>query len=235
MQHVRKIAIAIAIVINCIAMSTRTLADFSLTLSLSGPTQLSANQVAFDVQALFTSTDPADYANSFTVSLDSVDTTSFLKLGTPSNFSRFSFDNFLSGWVGGVDPDFGTGGFSAINAPDYLSQATGNVVLTRLLIDTTGLSANSTYQVSLFDPAVSDASGLISGNPEASLLTAPGGTVSLNASSNFTFTAVPEPSSLFAVMMMGCIGWGATRYRRYRERHSSVSKQPKANQSHEND
>ena len=44
-----------------------------LTLSLGGPTQLSPNQVAFDIKALFTSADANDYANSFIVTLQNTD------------------------------------------------------------------------------------------------------------------------------------------------------------------
>ena len=94
-------------------------------------------------------------------------------------------------------------------------------MLSRIVFDTTGL-ASGPYQVSLFDPNVSDASGFINGNQEASLIAGPpNGTINLNASSSLT--AVPEPSSILSIVCIGCIGLGVRRLRRRGAAYKSAS------------
>ncbi len=222
-QHLRKLPYLVFAMLLWVHTTAETHADFTLTISLSGPTQIAANQVAFNLDAIFTSTNALDYVNSFTVSLDSLNTSSELKLGVPSNYSRFTFDNLRSGWTGGVDLEFGTGGIAAVGEADFLRQANGSVVLSRILIDTTGLTSGP-FQVSLFDPNISDASGFINGNQEASLIAGPpNGMINLNASSSFSIAAVPEPSSLLSIVCIGGIGMGVRRLRRRGAANNSAS------------
>lgn len=189
-------------------------ADFMLFLTLGNAQHISANQVAFDIDVLFQGSgtfDSSDYVNAFTISLDSTNTSIALKTGVIQDYDRFSFDTFRNGWDGGIDPQFGSGGLSTTNLPDGPIDETihyGNapVMLARMVVDTSGLTSGSTYTVSLFDPVVSDAAGFIDGNPIASLVTDFPGSVQLNASSSFTITAVPEPSSLLYGIAAGIFG-----------------------------
>jgi len=191
-------------------------AGFLLSLTLGNADHISTNQVAFDINALFQGSgafNNTDYVNSFSFSLDAPGTSIALKAGTLQDYDRFSFDTFRIGWDGGIDPQFGSGGLATVNLPGDLTDDTikyGNlpVMLARMVIDTSGLAPGTTYTVSLFNLGVSDAAGFIDGNTVASLTTDFPGSVQLNASSSFTITAVPEPSSILygiAAYMMGIV------------------------------
>lgn len=189
-------------------------ADFTLSLTLGNAEYISANQVAFDIDVLFQGSgmfDSTDFINAFTITLDSADTSVALKTGVNQDYDRFSFDTFRSGWSGGIDPQFGSGGLSTTNLPgdsidDTIHYGNIPVMLARMVIDSTGLTPGSTYSVSLFAPDVTDAAGFINGNPVASLVADFPSSVQLNSSSSFTVTAVPEPSSILYGLVAATFG-----------------------------
>lgn len=197
-------------------------AGFLLTLSLGNATQLSQNEVAFDIQAHFSGSgtyQPSDYVNLFLFSLDTPGTSAELKKGTSQNFDRFRFDSFLSGWDNGgaIDLDTGTGGLAATEVADALLIDTPQVTLARMKIDTTGLGPGL-YMVSLYDINISDAAGSIDSMFVASMVTDFPSNVNLNATGTFTISAVPEPSSMvIAIIGVSCMGV-AFRRRKRRER-----------------
>jgi hypothetical protein len=202
-------------------------ADFMLlSLSLGTAQHISANQVAFDIDVLFWGSETVvntDYINAFTFTLDSTNTSVELKSGAMQDYDRFSFDTFRSGWDGGIDRQFGSGGFSTLSQPvdpvdDTIHYGSTPVTLARMVIDTSGLTPGLTYNVSLFNPVASDATGIINGSRVDSLVADFPGSVQLNASSSFTITAVPEPSSIMYGVAAGTFGLVMRRRRKLKAR-----------------
>jgi hypothetical protein len=211
---------------GCLFQARASHAGFLLTLSLGNATQLSQNEVAFDIQAHFSGSgtyQTSDYVNSFSFSLDTPGTSAELKTGTSQNFDRFSFDSFRSGWDNGgaIDLDTGIGGLAATDVADALLIDTPQVTLARMKIDTTGLGPGL-YMVSLYDSSISDAAGSINSLVVASMVTDFPTSVNLNATGTFTISVVPEPSSMvIAIIGASCMG---VTFRRSKRRERGINR-----------
>ena len=187
-------------------------ADYVFKLGLDPPQVTGSNQVTVSVFATFTGDTPTDYVDAIT--LNFLNSSPVLQESLPSNdqYTRISFANVLTGWnFLGLDTTNGLALFNNSTLSNTFSDR-----LVDIVIDTTGLSAIGTYDVSIFKDGYTNASGVINDGMSdvfVSNLADPTGlgvfgTADYNSpgTQSFSITAVPEPSSLLYGIAAGTFG-----------------------------